>query len=486
MRKAEARRPWGHVLGITSWLVLGGVVPVLLIDSQVGDAPARLVVVQTLLVVYSAARLCQIVGAGEPRLFTGVFWLFVYVALGVAPLAQFTTDSYPLTVKDADLLLPAVVVILVGCIAFDVGQQVAARRRLRTSPDRGLSGEPVTLPRLRGFSVFAVLASAYYVREAGGVEGFFRNRQEFSETTAASGLISETSQGTSALVTSFGTAPALIALLCWTVTLIGASPQERVRVVPWWIAFVAINVVVNNPISNTRFWALTVFGALVLTLPGLSAARFRAILLVGVAAAIFVFPYADYYRYDEAGRKTVEARSVWEPLTVKDYDQLVMTADGMWWIDRRGGHTWGRQALGPIFFWVPRAVWPQKPKDTGVEIGLAMDAIQPNLSSPLWLEAWVDFGLVGAAALLALWGFAARRADDLFLDVRGLFGGAVLTRISVLLPVIACYQLIVLRGPLLQATGRLVVILVLVWALTVKLEHLLPAAVRIRRRRMAT
>ncbi|NEE41547.1 hypothetical protein G3M53_91320, partial [Streptomyces sp. SID7982] len=71
----------------------------------------------------------------------------------------------------------------------------------------------------------------------------------------------------------------------------------------------------------------------------------------------------DRFRYEEGSQRSVQSASVFDPLVTKDYDQMVMFANTISWVDTRG-HTYGRQLAGSGLFFVPRAVWSGKPEDT--------------------------------------------------------------------------------------------------------------------------
>lgn len=78
-----------------------------------------------------------------------------------------------------------------------------------------------------------------------------------------------------------------------------------------------------------------------------------------------------------------------------------------------------------------------------------------NLSSPLWTELWVDFGLPVVLVGFATLGYWARRADDWFLSARATSHDGHVRVVEILIPLLAAYEFIVLRGPLLQAMLRL-------------------------------
>ncbi|WP_406250580.1 hypothetical protein [Streptomyces cyaneofuscatus] len=419
---------------------------------------------QLVLTCYAGARLATMILSTRRRLLQGVFWMFVYIAMGVAPFAQVVIGQTPTPmVGPRQDLITAVAMVLLGCAAYDLGALLASRRplRRRTAPARGSGGgggAAVAHPlRLRLLVVVAFAASAFYVLKLGGPAVFFSSRQEITETVAASGVVTEGSNVGSAFIKGFGQVPALLALLLYTRRLATSYRARRTpSTVLVWVALGALNLVVNNPISNARYWFLTVLMAFVFTAMPSSAAVYRTVLATGVVGALVVFPYADKFRYDDEGQRPAQSASVFEPLVTKDYDQMVMFANTISWVDTRG-HTYGRQLTGSGLFFVPRAVWSGKPEDTGVRVGQWMGLRMTNLSAPLWTEFWVDFGATGMAGGMALIGYGAARTDRRYARAVTRAGPGPGSVLAIAAPLIAGYTFILLRGPLLQAAGKLAI-----------------------------
>ncbi|MGW4220917.1 hypothetical protein ACWEJZ_28370 [Streptomyces bacillaris] len=424
---------------------------------------------QLVLTCYAGARLATMILSTRRRLLQGVFWMFVYIAMGVAPFAQVVIGQTPTPmVGPRQDLVTAIAMILVGCAAYDLGALLASRRplRRRTPAARGSGGGPaVAHPvRLRLLVVLAFAASAFYVLKLGGPAVFFTSRQEINETVAASGVVTEGSNVGSAFVKGFGQVPALLALLFYTRRLATSYRARRTpSTVLVWVALAGLNLVVNNPISNARYWFLTVLMAFVFTAMPSSAAVYRTVLATGVVGALVVFPYADKFRYDDEGQRPAQSASVFEPLVTKDYDQMVMFANTISWVDTRG-HTYGRQLAGSGLFFVPRAVWSGKPEDTGVRVGQWMGLRMTNLSAPVWTEFWVDFGATGMIGGMALIGYASARTDRRYALAVTRAGPGPGSVLAIAAPLIAGYTFILLRGPLLQAAGKLAIAALLLLA----------------------
>jgi hypothetical protein len=127
----------------------------------------------------------------------------------------------------------------------------------------------------------------------------------------------------------------------------------------------------------------------------------------------------------------------------------------------RDGHRFGRQLLGSALFLVPRTLWTGKPVDTG---DLMHDAVgyptRLNQSSPLWTEFYVDGGFLLVILGFLGYGWISARLQRRLDEQHPFSLGAVLV------PILAGYQLYVLRGSLLGATPRLAVLLGLVFLTT--------------------
>ncbi|MFE9257985.1 hypothetical protein [Streptomyces sp. NPDC006879] len=418
---------------------------------------------QLALAVYSGARLSAMVLTSRRKLLQGSFWLFVYMAMGVAPLAQAVLGQVPTpVVGPRSDLTEAIALVLAGCIAFDVGVLIARHRHAGRAGGTGKEPKPVKVHRrrLQLLTLFAFACSALFVMKLGGPAVFFSSRQEIIAGIEEAGVSAGDSQAGQAFLRGFGTVPALLALLLYTRWLVTSTRARRMpSVIATWGALAALNLVVNNPVSNPRYWFLTVMFSLLFTVFPVSAAMYRVALSMGVVIALIIFPFADRFRYDEKNYRPVETTSVLEPMALKDYDQIGMFANTITYARSGPGQSYGRQLLGSVFFAVPRSVWPDKPRDTGVMVGQWMGTVNTNLSSPIWAELWIDFGPLGMSAGLMGMGYAAARVDRRYAR-RATRRAPPASLISVVVPLVAGYSFILLRGPLLQASGRVAIAMV--------------------------
>ena len=105
------------------------------------------------------------------------------------------------------------------------------------------------------------------------------------------------------------------------------------------------------------------------------------------------------------------------------------------------------QILGSIFFFVPRSIWIDKPLDTGVVLANSNGLLFKNLSAPWILELLVNFRIVGLVIFCIFLGIYLGRV---------IFFENISAKSLVWAGIISGGMFILLRGSLLQATGRII------------------------------
>ena len=446
----EPRRGLRSAVALVVFLIFAVVLPLLVRSAAAVAYTDTDFFIRYSVALYAAVKIAALLWHADIRPVAGVFWIFVYTGMGLAPLAQLTTGrSTVLAIQvDEGLLTLTSFLILLGCLCFDAAYHVRLRsvytalpryRRLRS------------LRTLRIFSVAAIVSALVYIVQVGGLAVFFLSREETSEALDA--INPDSGQALRAIISAAGSVSCLTALIfylhVWRNRRTPLASLDTALI----IALTVINVVVNNPLSNSRYWTLAVLFGLLLPLIRGRKGIFNLVLAGGALASILVFPLSDVTRRAAGTGASVQFDSVWTTIATKDYDQFTMLANTLGYTQDHG-LSWGHQALGPLLFWVPRVTWPDKPYDTGVEVGMWMNSGNLNLSAPLWAEAWINFGLIGLIVVFAGLGFLARRLDAGFrLDIlsRGSVGYLGIS-------IFAGYLFILLRGSLLQSMGRLMVL----------------------------
>jgi hypothetical protein len=439
---ASPRPTWGWFSVSATMLV--PLAPLLVIAATpLSDASSPAWVWAWLLTMVVGLRYAWLVAAAPQRLFELVVWLFTYVFLGLAPLAQMRSGTYPGTTPDLDTSLNGVAmgVVWAGAAAFALGLALRppGPHRPRT-PAAEMSNH-----RLLAFTALAVLFSAYYASRI-GVGTLFSTR---AERVAVENLVWSNST-VLAVVKAAATLPLIVAFSA----LVRLRRQRRAAgrrgpLLLLVLVLVTMSVAVS-PVSSPRYLFGTAALAVVVALGAAATprrARWFALLLA--AGLVLVFPYADATR--RPGPAEVKLGPA-QSLSSSDFDAFDMVNNSIAYV-RSEGITGGRQAVGAALFWVPRTVWENKPRDTGILLADFRDYAVSNLSSPLWAELFIDGGwalvIVGMTGL----GLLVRRLDR---DADA--SGDSPSQGGVLADILPFYFIIMLRGSLLQSMAGFTVL----------------------------
>ncbi|WP_146363574.1 hypothetical protein [Arthrobacter yangruifuii] len=455
-RRSSAR----PAAAIAAFLVFGVVLPLLIRGSSAVFYTDTDFFIRYAVVLYASVKLALVLSQRDIRPVSGVFWIFVYTCMGVAPLAQLTTGrSTPLAIQVDDwMLTEATLLTLLGLVCFDVAYHSRLRRPPANNPPRRVL-RLRSIKVLRIFSLAALAAALIYITQVGGPAVFFLSREEAGDALEA--INPDSGQAIRATISGAGSVAVLCALIFYIHVVRAREHAVAIPDMALMAALVVMNVVVNNPISNSRYWTLAVLFGLVLPLIRGRRGMFNLAIIGGTFASIFIFPLSDITRRANGTQAPLQVDSVWTMIATKDYDQFTMLANTVGYTADHG-FSWGMQALGPLLFWVPRVGWADKPYDTGVEVGIWMNNANLNLSAPLWAEAWINFGLVGVMLVFIGLGVLAHRLDTGYrADVLGM-GSVGYLGISIF----AGYLFILMRGSLLQSMGRLMILAVSILILT--------------------
>lgn len=441
---------WAIVLIV----LLSGAVPAFLV-SDVPDAGRSNAWIVTLgIMVWAGLRLGLLCVSGRAHLFDFFFWLFAYIFMGLAPTVQLRSNEIAITTPRMDpaLDMPAAVTVVVGLVAYEVGRVIAASRpgqRSVSVVEARDDAPPLDVNKARAVSLtlIGLLFTAYFVSRI-GLGSLFTSRQAASTTQM--GIWPD--PAVRSIVDALSVYPLLI----------GAGAFAQIRVAADSVAWRRVGLVgllgaalllgvVENPIVTARYVFGTVAFAIAVYLGAVRTAfRVRATMLATFGGFIFLFPLADAFRYAGEVRSS-RGGFFGEYLANGDYDAFWQIANAYdYW--QAGLVVPLRQLSGSMLFWVPRAVWPNKPTDTGILLAQYRGYSFTNLSAPLWAESLVNAGIVGVLVVFVLLGYTVVRMDR---RLSGVFAtGGVWGIAGAVFPV---YMVILLRGSLLQATGAVVI-----------------------------
>lgn len=406
------------------------------------------------LVAYASVRAASCVRLERPRLAMLVFWLFVYSVFGIVQIVQLNAHLNPFGVAAPDALVVMQLVILwVGCMSADVAS-VIAYGWFRPRDAGLLPTRVVSVRRVVVLGILTLVLMPYFNELYGGVGNLFSSRQE---------LVNQLASKQGGTIGGPGAIPAVVSrvlpfiavLALLLLRLAGViNFKRRLELGLLFAALVAVNLLINNPFTSARYWLATILIALFFVGDWIRKPKWQVTFIASfLAASLVAFPFLDVFRYSVTQERTQSPVYYYTHKT--DYGSPQDVVNTLYYV-AHNGHTDGRQVLGAVLFFVPRSLWPDKAPNTAELLADAIGFPNPNIDTPLWAEGYIDFGLPGTLVFMGIFGGLAGYGDRLFAQRREKTGVAAL-----LLPALAGYELIVLRGSLLQAMSHLSMIVVL-------------------------
>lgn len=134
-----------------------------------------------------------------------------------------------------------------------------------------------------------------------------------------------------------------------------------------------------------------------------------------VGGLVLVFPFLEVFRYlhrlQEVGFVPLLKQCFAENYLAGHYDAHQMFISVQNYV-QKFGITWGRQLLGALLFFVPRAIWTTKPVGTGHTVIAALEQFSfTNVSAPMVAEGYINFGTVGVMVFAVILGMLVREVD---------------------------------------------------------------------------
>jgi hypothetical protein len=368
-----------------------------------------------------------------------VFWLFCFIWLGLAPVIQISRSvlPLPLEITRSDFAMGGWLIVF-GLLAYSL-PTIFPRMLERSTKNFINRNEKVQ----NTLALIAIGLSVLILVEI-GPQNYFVSRQQLNQVIFI-GRGSDNSQG--AILSNFSSVPIFVSLIVFLVEFrvrpaIFQSTFKKIL----FILLILLNIIVNNPISQSRFWFTTVWGSVFLTLVWGKRNIAAWISLFSMIFALFIFPVSAIFRYtnqDSGFRLQNPAIS----LSTGDFDAAEQIAWGMKLSDETG-FLKGRQILGAALFAVPRGIWPEKPQDSGIILAKKANYKNTSLSAPIWVEGYLDGGWFISIFYLFGIGLTHRKMREYYSQ-----------NVPNLLIIFIPYQVVLLRGSLIQSMSSLSIIL---------------------------
>jgi hypothetical protein len=325
------------------------------------------------------------------------------------------------------------IVFLFSCMFF-VGQEFGSRRFRMAAPVNQLRA-----PSVRNMTLLSLLSILVAIG-FGAIQGFdtfIVKRSIYFELAGATTPLE-------LIVNAMARYPIFVGFVIATVRL-----KQRPSLEAWVIALAtfATFMFMNYPLAIPRTY---LFGYIIVVL--LLYIDFRKPLnkfvyvSACVFAIIFVFGLADDLTRHELSMASFNFLERY--LASSDFDGFQSTINVVIYVHDLG-LGFGRNILSALLFFVPRWAWSGKSMGTGVDAAENLELDFTNVSAPIAVETYVDFGLVGVllCALLIGW-FMAR------IDQKSSFFRSSSSPLERLVPcILGGFVIILARGSLVAIIG---------------------------------
>lgn len=428
--------------------------------TYAAGAPALFV---TLYVLTGIAALGLLVSAVSPK--RSVIDLFYYLFLTffvTAPAAiQVGTGEFPWAqVHQPHHATKAALLLAVAMVAYEVGRGLQ-QRFLPGCADAGLAARVPPTGLLTSTLLVGVGLGVVAVPLA-GLDLLLADRDALTTFNTEGGLrgyIFITLKGITLATTAWLLAAA------YSLDRSGDPAASRRLVRLLTIVALAVTALLFNPLINPRF----IFAAAVIVILFLVVRPFFfelkpwAILAFPVAL-FYVFPHLKALSDAEERQDFLERITTFdlEYLQSVDFDTFQCAANAVRYVEELG--LLGLPHLfGGLLFFVPRALWPEKPYGSGLEVFEHLGYWFINVSMPLHMEFYLGAGIVGVIVGMVAFGGVIGWLETASLQA----ARAVVARTpaDVLVALIGGFAIIIMRGSL--AAVAVFVGIPLVWGLII-------------------
>lgn len=426
---------------------------------------------------YSAIRLSMLAAAGKPHFLALTFFFFTYTWIGLAGALQISVWRFPWFLRhNVDDLTPALVLVATALVCYDIGRWwYTPAGQMRDFPSPRFAFR-VTPRRIITICLISVPAAAYGLFYFGGLEHLLGSRATF-----ATGLQPGSTKMGTLLAKMLLRAPSFVALMLCAYYVRVNWPEMGLHKKRFYLALllglVAFNLVTNYPLAQARYWLGTIILTPLFAFIPWRKRHMSLWVLFLTFATVWVFPRADVFRRSETISEAVDrlrsGQSTVEQLMSADYDVFQMTLNSAVYAEEN--ELWlGKNFLGAMLFWYPRAMWHDKPYGSGMTVAAGLRYRYTNLSAPLWIEPYLSFSWPGVVLFFLVYGYFSGWCDLRY--TQNLARASLTSIIGIAVPFWAAYQTIFLRGDLHNTVAHSFLVLVLfAFAANLKRSRVSPA-----------
>lgn len=393
---------------VVTFLILALVIPGIIISESDINYSNGLLALPLLIELISSLKIINILKSLKKTYMRLFFWLFSYIMFGVSPIVQISGSWFWNGTYSPNEIILAYGLILLGFVSFEFGYKLNAvfSNKNYDVIKRHLTDDHIEQKYITGlgFALIVILFAIFFL-----VNSHIPFTSFFSYRTSLNNALN-LDNPSSAYFNLFTRFLPLLTLLwlIWDLKYLD-FPKKLTKYFYFEVLILSVIIIIT---SNYRVAARFIFGTLILSI-------FIAlygdkkitpfILALGVPIGLLViFPYLNSFRgsNDYQTIKWFFSSKHWVigSLANGDFDSLQQIMNIIRFV-KSDGIRYGNQLLGLFTFWIPRSLWQSKPIPSGQLSSLALGYRYTNLSSPLWVEGYIDFGVLGTVIYLIIWGY---------------------------------------------------------------------------------
>jgi len=395
------------------WFVLWAVFAYVLLRFLGPEGPLVPKLLFVLTISYGLFRL-SLVSLGPRRVWSlQMFWLYSLFILLIPGLIQFSNGTYYWNDwggYTADSIFLAALILVTGTFCVDVGYMLTARTYSQPISPSATSDRVNLKPVLVLFTLIAVIWSAWLLAKF-GIDFFIRPRG-----VVGNNLENVFSKAQLGLVVTLNSALICALLITTFYFLLRRDYPTTGFSLGLFAVVFGLNFIMRYPGSISRFALLGTLLALLFVHARESRLRWDFGYFFALSFPISLYVFFRFLGGTNRG-DTYELARAWEKvqdlsgtLTHADFDGFQMTVLGVRYVNEVG-YTWGSQILSGLLFFVPRSIWSGKADATGPLLAKNESFISTNLSSPIYVEAYLDFTMLGTILIGLAAGWIIAQSD---------------------------------------------------------------------------
>lgn len=389
----------------------------------------------------------------HPYSFSVIHWTFFLLFFFFAAIVQYMNNEFPwIDYRSDSVLIRANLILTLWTFGVIVGQNTRTLMANRKSRLKEKLTSRIECNHIMATVAIAMIIALVRVKTIGLSNLLSRGTSSYSvsDNGAISMLIEKCMQATSYFSTAIivlaykkrkcGLGAMIVSMGC----LLIAYPPTGIARYAAAAIYLGILLTYSEKLKKENIFIFILLGAFSFVLPVLNAFRNLA--------------FNEVDLFETLKDITDNFSTMWLAGDYDAYTMLTLAIDHV----STNGVTWMRQLVGVALFWVPRAIWKNKPVGSGYFIADNLGWTFKNLSCPLPGEAYINLGVIGVLLGGILIGKIMRFLDNCYWyrnkeDDR---------RIDVVYPVTMMMFFFMCRGDLLSSAAYMVAYIVVCYIMS--------------------